>query len=160
MPMRVTRRSIITVVAVAGATALAVAGPSAANAAPKPARAAAANAPENVIVVLHDQLASTPANKHDMSSRRARATSTQDAVLSNLGGAAPKNVKHFALGNAFSASVTGAQAAALAQDPRVAAVVPDRKVEVAQPAAPTSNASNSSRVPGSRRTPVSSSISR
>ena len=90
--MRLTRRSIITVVTVAGATALAVAGPSAANAAPKPTPAAAANAPENVIVVLHDQLASTPANKHDMSARRSRATSTQDAVLSNLGGAAPKKV--------------------------------------------------------------------
>src|SRR5262249_5628328 len=127
LPMRLRRRSIITVLTVVGATAVAVVGPSAANAAPKPTPAAAANAPENVIVVLRDQLASPPANKHDMASRRARATSTQDAVLGGLTGAAPKNVKHFALGNAFSASVTGAQAAALAQDPRVAAVVPDRK---------------------------------
>jgi len=90
-------------------------------------------------VVLRDQLASTPVNKHDMSPRKAKATSTQDAVLRGLAGAAPKNVKHFALGNAFSASMTNAQAAALAQDPRVATVVPDRDVEVTQPAPTTSS---------------------
>jgi subtilisin family serine protease len=84
--------------------------------------------------VLRDQLASTPANKHDMTPRRARATSTQDAVLGRLSGAAPTKVKHFALGNAFSATVSAAQAAALAQDPSVASVIPDRTVEITPPA--------------------------
>src|SRR5882757_3329620 len=130
--MRLTRRSIFIVPIVAGATALVAVSPSAVNAAPKPPPAAA-TAAQNVIVVLRDQLVSTPANKRDMSSRKARATSTQDAVLGQLAGVAPKNVKHFALGNAFSASVSPAQAAALAQDPRVASVVPDREVQVAQP---------------------------
>ncbi|HEY3631593.1 MAG TPA: S8 family serine peptidase [Jatrophihabitantaceae bacterium] len=127
------------VLTMAGATALAAAGTSAANAAPKPPPAASASGAQNVIVVLRDQLTSTPANKHDMSSRRSRATSAQNAVLGSLAGATPKNVKHLTLGNAFSASVSGAQAAALAQDPRVAAVVPDRKVEVAQPLPAGSN---------------------
>ncbi|HEY7050300.1 MAG TPA: S8 family serine peptidase [Jatrophihabitantaceae bacterium] len=143
--MRHPRRSIIIVLSVAAATALAAVGPTA-NAAPKPTSPTASNAPENVIVVLRDQLTGTPANRHDMSSRKARATSSQDSVLSKLTGAAPRNVKHFALGNAFSASVTSTQAAALAADPRVAAVVPDRKVEVEQPVSVGSNTTSKSTV--------------
>ena len=127
-------RRTITILTAAVTAALSLAGVSTADAAPTPSPAAAANASQNVIVVLRDQLASTPASKHDMSPRRARATSAQDAVLSRLTGTAPTHVKHFALGNAFSATVSEAQAAALAQDPQVASVIPDRTVAIAQPA--------------------------
>ena len=126
-------RRTITILTAAVAVALSLAGVSTADAAPTPSPTAAANASQNVIVVLRDQLASTPANKHDMSPRRTRATSAQDAVLSRLTGTAPTRVKHFALGNAFSATVSEAQAAALAQDPQVASVIPDRTVAIAQP---------------------------
>src|ERR671921_1123623 len=133
------RRSVMIMLVAAGASVLTGAGLSSANAAPGAAAPAATTAPQNVIVVLRDQLASTPANKHNMSPRRAKAIGAQNSVLSRLTGSAPTNVKHFSLGNAFSATVTPAQAAALALDPMVASVVPDRKVEIKLPAQPASN---------------------
>src|SRR6478609_5330212 len=126
-------RRTITILTAVVTAAISLAGVSSANAAPTPSATNAANASQNVIVVLRDQLASTPASKRDMSPRRARATSAQDAVLSRLTGAGPTRVKHFALGNAFSATVTEAQAAALTQDPDVASVIPDRTVAITQP---------------------------
>jgi len=123
----------------AGASVLTAAGLSTAAAAPSAPPASATTTPQSVIVVLRDQLAGTPANKHDMSPRRAKAVSAQNAVLGRLTGSAPTHVKHFALGNAFSATVTPAQAAALALDPQVASVIPDREVEIAQPVQPASN---------------------
>src|SRR6476469_6496639 len=126
-------RRTITILTAAVTAASSLAGVSSANAAPTPSATIAANASQNVIVVLRDQLASTPASKRDMSPRRARATSAQDAVLSRLTGTAPTRVKHFALGNAFSATVTEAHAAALTQDPDVASVIPDRTVAITQP---------------------------
>ncbi|HVU92526.1 MAG TPA: S8 family serine peptidase, partial [Jatrophihabitans sp.] len=120
-------------------TAVALADAPAAGAAPSsgatPGSGSASGAAEKVIVVLRDQLAGTPASKHDMSPRRARARSSQDAVLADLSGATPTHVKHYALGNAFAATVSAAQAAQLAADPRVASVVPDRTVELPQPVA-------------------------
>ncbi len=77
-------RRTITILTAAVTVALSLAGVSTADAAPTPSPAAAANASQNVIVVLRDQLASTPANKHDMSPRRTRATSAQDAVLESV----------------------------------------------------------------------------
>jgi hypothetical protein len=115
--------------------ALACAQPAVAAAQP-----AAATGDQSVIVVLNDQLAAAPPTKADSSRRRNQATSSQDAVLGRLAGAAPTHLKHFALGNAFSATVTADQAAALAHDPAVASVVPDSKVTLppaATPAAPS-----------------------
>lgn len=103
-------------------------------AAAKPA--AAATADRAIVVVLRDQLGSAPATKAQSSNRRAKATSAQDVVLGRLTGAKPTKVKHFALGNAFSATVTPDQAAALAADPAVATVLPDSKVELPAPATP------------------------
>src|SRR5437879_2241570 len=98
------------------AAAAVVAGGHSAGAAPK---AASGGAGQNVIVVLHDQLGTSPATKAQATTRRSRATSAQDTVLSRLPGAKPTHVKHFSLGNAFSATVTASQAAALAADPAV-----------------------------------------
>ena len=133
------RRPVMFMVTAAGASVLLTAGLSSAHAAPGAPAAAASSASQKVIVVLRDQLASTPANKHDMSPRRAKAVGSQNAVLSRLTGGSPSNVKHFSLGNAFSATVTPAQASALALDPLVASVVPDREVEITLPAQPASN---------------------
>jgi hypothetical protein len=88
---------------------------------------------QKVIVVLHDQLASTPASKQDMRPRAARAATAQNAVLSRLLGAKPTAVHHFGVGNAFSATLTPEQAAALARDPAVASVLPDARVAVTPP---------------------------
>ncbi|HEU5270365.1 MAG TPA: S8 family serine peptidase [Jatrophihabitans sp.] len=96
-----------------------------------PTTAATAGNSESVIVVLHDQLTSTPANKSHVSVRRTQATNDQNAVLSRLtkrGGAKPSKVQHYTAANAFSATVTTDQAAALAADPSVAAVIPNNKI--------------------------------
>ncbi|MEC3981301.1 S8 family serine peptidase [Amycolatopsis sp. H20-H5] len=102
--------------------------------------AAAGQATQAVIVVLGDQLAGAPPTKADSGNRRNQATKSQDAVLARMGGAAPAHLKHFALGNAFSATVTAAQAAALAMDPAVASVSPDSKVTLPAPVAPAAPA--------------------
>jgi Subtilase family len=114
----------------------AVAAPGGATAATAPA---AKSATERVIVVLRDQLSSTPVRKNGMASRTARADSAQNAVLGRLGGVKPRHITHLSVGNAFVATVTGTQAAALAADPAVASVVKDAKIAAtpSKPAMPT-----------------------
>ncbi len=92
--------------------------------------AAGSSTPDAVVVVLRDQLPDKPATRSHVAARRAAATATQDQVLSRLPGTAPKKLKHYTLGNAFSATVTTAQAAALAADPAVLSVSPDVLVPV------------------------------
>ena len=123
--------------AVVGATALGtvcgfVGGPSAV-AAPT---AASGSASQSVIVLLHDQLTATPANKTHVNARRSQVTSDQNAVLSRLsqrGGAKVSKVQHYTTANAFSATMTKDQAAALASDPSVAAIIPNNKVAITVP---------------------------
>jgi hypothetical protein len=101
-----------------------------------PVAAAAASNSESVIVVLHDQLTSTPADKAHVSARRTQATNDQNAVLGRLtqrGGARPGKVQHYTAANAFSATVTTDQAAALTADPSVAAVIPNNKIAFTVP---------------------------
>ncbi|TDV57632.1 S8 family serine peptidase [Actinophytocola oryzae] len=142
------RYSCAIAVAVATSTALAVAAGPPAGAAPPTDD----SGPQSVIVLLKDQLPSAPASKGDSNTRRDRATSAQDTVLGRLAGAKPTRVKHFTLGNAFAATVTADQAAALAQDSAVASVLPDREVtlpETTTPTAPVSGAPAQQPTPGS-----------
>jgi hypothetical protein len=99
-----------------------------------PPAAAPADTSDSVIVVLHDQLPSMPANRAHVGARRTHATDEQNAVLSRLsalGGSAPSNVHHYTAANAFSATVTSDQAAALAADTSVAEVIPNQLAVVA-----------------------------
>jgi hypothetical protein len=118
-----------------------VAGAAVATAAPA---ATTGSGAQSVIVLLKDQLADTPASKSDSSNRRNRAKSAQDTVLGRLAGATPAKVEHFTLGNAFAATVTADQAAALAADPAVAEVIPDSKVELPDDTTPAAPAAGSS----------------
>jgi hypothetical protein len=100
---------------------------------PAVAAPVAAQSSQSVIVVLHNQLASTPASRSQVGIRRAATASEQDAVLGRLeqrGGAKPSKITHYTAANAFSATVTAAQAATLAADPSVAAVIPNNKVAI------------------------------
>ncbi|GAB3007915.1 S8 family serine peptidase [Amycolatopsis acidiphila] len=115
---------------------------------------AADSAQESVIVVLADQIADAPPTKAASGTRRDRTTAAQDAVLNKLTGANPSKIEHFSLGNAFSATVTAAQATQLAQDPAVASVLPDSKVTLpesatkpAEGAAPKVNAPAAAQAP-------------
>ncbi|TCO44796.1 S8 family peptidase [Actinocrispum wychmicini] len=113
--------------------------------------ATAATQSQSVIVVLNDQLGDAPATKSDSTHRRDRAVSTQDAVLSRLPGAAPAKVKHFTLGNAFSATLTADQVTALAQDPAVLSVLPDSKVTLPPATTPSTPAGGAA--PNARSAP-------
>jgi Subtilase family/Peptidase inhibitor I9 len=123
-------------VVVATATALAV-GPAASAA---PTATGGGSGQQAVIVLLKDQLPGSPPTKGDSTTRRDQATGAQDTVLNRLAGAKPGKVKHFSLGNAFAATVTADQAAALAQDPAVASVLPDREVTLPEQTTDTSSA--------------------
>jgi hypothetical protein len=129
--------------AVAAVLGVAMTGASSAVATAKPAVPAGSDA-QSVIVLLNDQLPSAPASKADSSDRHTRAMGSQNTVLSHLTGAAPTKVKHFTLGNAFAATVTPDQAAALAADPSVAMVIPDSKVQLPAVSKPTIKADGSS----------------
>ncbi len=113
---------------------------SAAMAAPPADSTAAAS--QAVIVILKDQLSDTPPDAGHMADRRSRAGSAQRSVMGHLSGAKPSKVRNYTSVNGFAATVTAAQADALATDPAVAAVLPDRTVEVnpkaTAPAAPGS----------------------
>lgn len=123
----------------ATAAALAITGAlsSGATAATPPA---AAGGDQAVIVVLANQFGSAPATTASEGERRARTMTVQTAVLDSLAGAKPSRVKHFSLGNAFSATVTAAQAAALAANPVVASVLPDDQVKIDSPQPGSSSA--------------------
>src|SRR4051794_24570766 len=86
---------------------------------------------QKVIVILHDQLSALPANRAHINARSAKAGSEQNSVLARLSGPSATHVKHFALGNAFAAQVTPAQAAALRADPSVASVLADVSIPLA-----------------------------
>src|ERR1700754_2990826 len=131
------RRSFrsVSALAIAAATAVALAGAAGPTAFAQ--SSAAASGSQKGIVLLKDQLPGTPAAKGDSSNRRNHAKSAQDSVLGRLAGAKPTKVTHFTLGNAFAATVTAAQAADLARDPAVASVVPDSEVKLPAPATPT-----------------------
>lgn len=123
--------------AVVGATALGTVcgfvGGSSAVAAPTVANGSAS---ESVIVVLHDQLTSLPANKWHVTARRTQATNDQNAVLNRLaqrGGSKFTKVQHYTTANAFSATMTKDQATSLLSDPAVAAVIPNDKVAFTVP---------------------------
>ena len=98
---------------------------------------------ESVIVVLHDQLTSLPANRQHISSRRTMTANAQNAVLgrlSHLTSAGVSKLQHYTTVNAFSATMTKNQAASLASDPAVAAVIPNNQVAITVPSAPAASA--------------------
>ncbi len=135
---RVRPTRAVTLIAVTAAT-VTCAGSLTAAASAAPSTPSASGSSESVIVVLKDQLGSTPATATHLSARRDRAHAAQSAVLARLTGAKPAHVQKYTVGNAFSATVTSGQAAQLAADPAVASVVPNRKVQVSPttPTAPT-----------------------
>lgn len=89
-----------------------------------------------VMVVLADQLASTPASSAHVTQRRSLASSQQDQVLASAG-ISSQGVKHFTLVNGFATTVTPAQALKLSKDPRVKSIVPDATSTVPNPTSPT-----------------------
>jgi hypothetical protein len=140
--------------ATAGIAMVAVPGATAATASPAASSAAAAASVRptpsgKVIVTLADQLRSLRPTIGNLPQRTSKALAEQQAVIDSLPGGPPKDITHFSLANAFAATITPAQAAALAKNPAVASVTADVRVTLTPPAttAPASTKRSSTPAP-------------
>ncbi len=107
---------------------LCVAG-SAANAVVTPAQSEPA-AQSDVIVILRDQLASAPPARQALGSRATAIAAAQSPLVSRLQRTRPRRVTPFSTINAFATNVSPDEAADLAAQPNVQAVVPDRTLHL------------------------------
>ena len=89
----------------------------------------AAPVDSDVIVILRDQVASIPPQRRSMSARAAAVATSQSAMVARLQQWRSRKVTTFSTINAFATQVTAAEAAALAADPSVLSVVPDRTIK-------------------------------
>lgn len=102
--------------------------------APNAQAASESGAPAPVIVILKDQLSSTPADAGHLDARKQDAAKAQAPLLDQVKKSGGTDVKSFVVGNAFSATVSPALRAQLAANPAVASVVDDQTIKVAPPA--------------------------
>src|SRR5215475_4801699 len=122
---RVRTRLLLASALVAGLAASSIAWSSAA-AAPKPASSNASA--QNVIVLLRDQHTKLAVGKSNSSARVRAAQQDQAPLLADAKRLGARNVRGFTLVNGFAASMTAAQASAVAANPAVAAILPDRPI--------------------------------
>lgn len=99
---------------------------------PLPATAVQA-ADRRVIVLLRDQIASVPATRTLATRRTELIRAAQNPLVGRLRAAGAKVTRTYNTVNAVSATVTAAQASALAADPSVAQVIPDVQIRYAAP---------------------------
>ncbi len=140
MSKSVVRRSGKVVLITGVSAALVVASAGFAQAAPATAAAPSASATKtsNVIVVLRNQHTDlTLAKGNHTSPRRSAYHADQAAVIGAAESDGAHNVRGFDTVNAVAATVTPAQAGALATDPAVAAVYPDLPIKATPPATDT-----------------------
>ena len=83
-------------------------------------------AASGVIVLLRNQHSNLAIARGRTSARASANRADQSPLIARAKSAGARNLHSFSSINAFSATVTSAQAATLASDPSVAAVVPDR----------------------------------
>ena len=118
--------------------------------------AASANAParqratRSVIVVLRNQDRAQPATRGMVGRRQRAVRAMQSPVLARLAAVHARDVHSYLALDAVSATVTPAEAKALASDPAVSEVVPNGLVKLAPPTSPGA----SSAAAGSGSTPV------
>jgi Subtilase family len=106
----------------------------------------AAAQPANVIVILRDQLPNVPPVRRSMGARMSALASSQSSLIAQLQRTRARSVRQFGTINAFATAVSPLEASALAADPLVQAVVPDRVIapprgKTAVKSAPTTAAS-------------------
>lgn len=97
---------------------------------------------KDVIVVLRDQLASSPPMRRAMNLRESAIASSHRSMINELQQARARNVHSFSTINAFATKVTADEASRLANRAEVLAVVPDRVMHVKRVARETSSVSS------------------
>ncbi|MBS0422647.1 MAG: S8 family serine peptidase [Proteobacteria bacterium] len=93
--------------------------------APDEAQVMAEGTPSDVIVILRDQMADVPPVRRAMSMRSSALATSQRSLIAQLQQGRSRKVHSFNTINAFATSVSAAEAAHLAAQPEVLAVVPD-----------------------------------
>jgi hypothetical protein len=116
---------VIGVLALSGSTLPGTAVPAAA----KPA----APVSRDVIVILRDQIPDLPPVRGARAARSAAIAAAQSPILAHLQASKAARIRSFAMINAVAATVSPAEADALAAHPLVAAVVPDRTLKLTRP---------------------------
>ncbi|HEY3609066.1 MAG TPA: S8 family serine peptidase [Pseudonocardiaceae bacterium] len=106
-----------------------------------------ANTP--VIVLMRDQPAAAARNTPAATTRAHNITSAQTPLVSELSQVRAQHVRTYTLANAVAATVSKGEAARLAANPNVAAVLPDTLVRGAPPAASQQQAARSAQAAAS-----------
>ena len=94
---------------------------------------ASAVAPRSVVVVLRDQFRATPDTAVHAAARSADVAGAQATLLRSVAAAGGTVTRRYHLLDAFAATVSPGEQAALARDPAVSAVYPNVTFRVAEP---------------------------
>jgi hypothetical protein len=97
-------------------------------------------ASRSVVVVLRDQFRATPDTPMHSAARSADVAGAQSRLLRSVAGAAGTVTRRYRLLDAFAATVSPGEQAALARDPAVSAVYPNVTFKIAPPQAAPSPA--------------------
>jgi len=94
----------------------------------------------DVIVIMRDQLAGTPPTRGAMAARASAIAEAHVSTIAGLQRQRSRTVRSFSTINAFATTVSAAEAAQLALDPTVQAVVPDRVLQLPKHREPAAGA--------------------
>ena len=86
---------------------------------------------QRVIIILKNQLKSTPATSHLIGERRAEEANLRGPVVAELRATKSRGVHAYTVLNAVAATVSAGERAHLAADPLVARVIPDQIIHLA-----------------------------
>jgi hypothetical protein len=96
-------------------------------------RPAPAGAPRSVVVVLRDQFHGTPDTARHSAARSADVAGAQATLLHSVAANGGTVTRRFHLLNAFAATVSPAEQAALSRNPAVSAVYPNQTFRITEP---------------------------
>ena len=130
----------LVVACVASGTAVAATAPAVAVAPAAPA-AAASGPTQHVIVLLRNQHADIPAAHATVGKRVAATAADQSRLVKSVRASGGSAIRQLHVVNAFAATASPAEQAALRSDPTVAEVIPDRTVQLS-PAAKSRSSSS------------------
>jgi Subtilase family/Peptidase inhibitor I9 len=102
----------------------------------------------DVIVIMRDQIAAVPAGREARSNRASAIASAQAPLFAELQRAQARKVRGFKTINAVATTITKSEAAKLAADPNVKAVVADKVIRLRKPVSDISQIAAATAAPG------------
>jgi hypothetical protein len=123
-------KRFITLGLTTSAVALILSGNALPGAIPPQIQHALQDTQRNVIIILRDQMPNLPPARRAMGARAASLAASQNSVIAALPQLRLRKIHSFSTINAFSVTVTAAEADQLAAHPMVRAVVPDAVIQL------------------------------